>query len=155
MAMTTMTKTLIVAALLLPTAWAIGEAAQIQRPPSTPLVIKSTYGADLYQFYCSSCHGATGRGGSARSETGQPPPDLTVLAAANGNVFPRDRVRSTITFGKADTAIRAHGTAAMPVWGTIFRGLEPSDAMTELRIENLVRFIETLQDRPKGEEHRQ
>jgi hypothetical protein len=36
------------------------------------------------------------------------------------------------------------------VWVTIFRGLEPSDGMIEIRIENLVNFIEMLQDRPKS-----
>ena len=152
--MSTLTNTLVAITLLLPTAWAVGEAAQGQRPPTTPLVIKSTYGGDLYQFYCSSCHGPTGRGGSARSATGQAPPDLTALTKTNGGVFPRDRVRSTITFGTGGAEIRAHGTADMPVWGTIFRGLDPSDAMTAIRIENLVRFIETLQDQAKGEEHR-
>jgi mono/diheme cytochrome c family protein len=152
MAMSTMTRTLLTAAVLLPMAWAMGEAAQGQKPPTTQLMIKSTYGADLYQFYCSSCHGPAGRGGSARSDAGQAPPDLTTLAAANGGVFPRDRVRSTITFGKGETALQAHGTAAMPVWGAIFRGLDSSDNLTELRIENLVRFIETLQARPKAEE---
>jgi mono/diheme cytochrome c family protein len=152
--MTILTKTLLVAALLTSTAWvvAVAGAAQIQRPPTTPLVIKSTYGADLYQFYCSSCHGSTGRGVSARS--GTPPPDLTGLARANGGVFPRDRVRSTITFGKGATEIGAHGKAEMPVWGTIFRGLDPSDTMTEIRIENLVNFIETLQARTLAEDHR-
>ena len=151
--MSMLIKTLVVATLLMPTAWAVGGASQSQRPPATSLVIESTYGGDLYQFYCSSCHGPTGRGGSRRAETVPPPPDLTALARANGGVFPRDRVRSTITFGTGGGEIRAHGTADMPVWGTIFRGLEPSDAMTQIRIENLINFIETLQDRPKAEEH--
>ena len=144
-------KTLIAAMLLVPTAWALGGAAQGQRPPTTSLAMKSTYGADLYQFYCASCHGPTGRGGSPRADGVPPPPDLTALARVNGGVFPRDRVRSTITFGKRGGDIRAHGTADMPVWGMIFRGLETPDGMTEVRIENLVNFIETLQDRPKAE----
>ena len=148
-------KTLVVAMLLVPTAWAVVGAAQSQRPPTTSLAMKSTYGAELYQFYCSSCHGSTGRGGSPRADTAPPPPDLTALARANGGVFPRDRVRSTITFGKGSSDVRAHGTADMPVWGAIVRGLEPSEGLTEVRIENLVNFIETLQDRPKAEEHDQ
>jgi mono/diheme cytochrome c family protein len=117
-----------------------------------PLIIKSTYGADLYQFYCSSCHGSTGRGGTPRSSTHPAPPDLTVLSKANGGVFPRDRVRAIITFGPGQQAIGAHGSADMPVWGAIFRGLEPSDAMTTIRIENLVAFIESMQARARGED---
>lgn len=149
--MTILTKTLLVAALLTPTAWAVAAAgaAQIQRPPTTPLIIKSTYGADLYQFYCSSCHGATGRGTGLADK--RPVPDLTALARSSNGVFPRDRVRSTITFGKDGTEIKAHGTADMPVWGAIFRGLDASDTMTEIRIENLVRFIESLQVQSKAE----
>jgi mono/diheme cytochrome c family protein len=147
--MSILTKSLVIVPLLVSTVWAVGGAAQSPRPPTTSLVTKSTSGGDLYQFYCSSCHGSTGRGGSLRTDTA-PPPDLTALTRANGGVFPRDRVRSTITFGTGGNQIRAHGTAEMPVWGTIFRGLEPSDGMIEIRIENLVNFIETLQDRPKS-----
>jgi hypothetical protein len=33
----------------------------------------------------------------------------------------------------------------MPVWGTIFRAFEPNDTMVDVRIENLVRYIESLQ----------
>ena len=117
-----------------------------------PLIIKSTYGADLYQFYCSSCHGPRGRGGAPRSSTHPAPPDLTLMANANGGVFPRDRVRAIITFGPQEKAIGAHGSADMPVWGVIFRGLEPSDAMARIRIENLVTFIETLQARSRVED---
>ena len=149
--MSMLTKTLIAAMWMVSTAWAVGGAAQSPRSPTTSLAMKSTYGADLYQFYCSSCHGPTGRGGSPPADTVPPPPDLTGLARANGGVFPRDRVRSTITFGKGGGEIRAHGTVDMPVWGTIFHGLEPSDGMTETRIENLVNFVETLQDRPRAQ----
>jgi len=108
---------------------------------------KSTYGADVYQFYCANCHGATGRG-SASSDH-YPPPDLTVLARNNGGIFPRDRVRATITHGKESSPIAAHGTPAMPVWGAIFRGLDASDTMTRTRIENLVQHLESLQEGPK------
>jgi mono/diheme cytochrome c family protein len=126
-------------------------AGRQARSPET-LVLKSTYGADLFRFYCASCHGATGQGVKAVSARGPAPPDLTTLARHNNGVFPRDRVRETITFGKNATAISAHGTAGMPVWGVIFRGLEPSDTMTQIRIENLVRFIETLQTGTAGED---
>jgi len=141
--MTRFNKWLLAAVPLFAATLAAGASGQVPRS-AAPLVLKSSYGADLYQFYCSSCHGATGRGRDAQSRPA--PPDLTMLARSNGGVFPRDRVRSTITFGAKGDGIRAHGTADMPVWGAIFRGLDPSDTMTEIRIENLVRFIESLQD---------
>ena len=128
-----------------------GASGQIREEP--PLVIESTYGADLYQFYCATCHGATGQGATLRSSRMAPPPDLTRLTRQHGGVYPRDRVRDTITFGSKAPAAPAHGTADMPVWGTIFRGLEPSDTHVAIRIENLVRFIETLQDQSAGEQH--
>jgi mono/diheme cytochrome c family protein len=126
----------------------LGSSGQIVTPTTPQLGIKSTYGADVYQFYCANCHGATGRG-SASSEHYPAPPDLTVLARNNGGIFPRDRVRATITHGKESSPIAAHGTPAMPVWGAIFRGLDASDAMTRTRIENLVQHLESLQEGPK------
>ena len=125
-----------------------------QGPPSsrTPLVIKSPLGADLYQFSCSSCHGSAATGGPARSADSPAPPDLTILSKRNKGVFPRDRVRDTIRFGRSGSRLAAHGTADMPVWGTVFRGLDPDDAMTQIRIDNLVQYLASLQEAAKGDE---
>jgi hypothetical protein len=73
-----------------------------------------------------------------------------VLSKNHGGVYPRDRVRATILYGENAPAARAHGTADMPVWGTIFRGLEPSDTMVEIRIENLVQYIASIQEPDAG-----
>jgi hypothetical protein len=70
-------------------------------------------------------------------------PDLTTLAMNNGGLFPREAVRAIITNGTSKTG--AHGTTDMPVWGTIFRAFEPNDTMVDVRIDNLVRHLETLQ----------
>jgi mono/diheme cytochrome c family protein len=150
--MTPVKRFLALTMLVLVAALALGLAAQ--GPPvgkqAPPLMLKSTYGADLYQFYCSGCHGATARGGPPYADQHQPAPDLTVLARRNKGVFPRDRVRATITFGKNQDRISAHGTAEMPVWGTIFRGLDTDDQMTEVRIENLVQYLAALQEGALG-----
>jgi mono/diheme cytochrome c family protein len=118
--------------------------------PAPPLVIRSTYGADLYQFYCSTCHGPTAHGGPARP-TQPPVPDLTALARRNDGVFPRDRIRDSITFGPGASLHGSHGTADMPVWGIVFRGLDQNDTMTAIRIENLVNYLASLQDREGGQ----
>jgi mono/diheme cytochrome c family protein len=147
-----MTRVLPTLAIFLFAALALGQAAQ--GPPAAkqpPLLLKSTYGADLYQFYCSGCHGATGLGAPAYGSQHQPAPDLTVLARRNKGVFPRDRVRATITFGGEAGKIHAHGTAEMPVWGAIFRGLGGDDQLAEIRIENLVRHLASLQKDTPGE----
>ena len=131
---------------------ALGLAA-VQAPPrspSPPLVLKSTYGADLYQFYCSGCHGVTAHGNGAVSPLHLPAPDLTALARQNGGVFPRERIRASITFGPGTKQRSAHGTADMPVWGTVFRGLDTSDTMTAIRIENIVSYLSSLQELPDG-----
>src|SRR5687767_1478796 len=92
---------LAVAALPLVIGIASTGAGQSTRTEQPPLVTKSTVGADLFHFYCSNCHGETGKGGSARSALHSPPPDLTILARENGGVFPRDRVFSAVAFGKS------------------------------------------------------
>ena len=43
------------------------------------------------------------------------PPDLTVLAKKNGEVFPAERISSVID-GRAEIA--SHGPRDMPIWGT-------------------------------------
>jgi mono/diheme cytochrome c family protein len=150
--MTAMKSVLIAIALAVLGAVALGGAAQDpHRPSPPPLAIKSTYGADLYQFYCSSCHGATARGGAARSPHHPPAPDLTALPRQNAGTFPRERVRASITFGPGAAGHGAHGTADMPVWGTVFRGLDRDDTMTAIRIENLVNYLASLQEREKGQ----
>jgi hypothetical protein len=42
----------------------------------------------------------------------------------------------------------------MPVWGTVFRGLEPSADMVEIRIENLVQYLASLQESAEGHQER-
>ena len=124
---------------------AAGQSAPPRQPPP-PLTLRSTYGADLYQFYCSSCHGVTAHGGPGRTAQHPPTPALTDLARRNNGVFPRERVRATITFGPSAAAVDAHGQTDMPVWGAVFRGLDPNDTLTGIRIENLVTYLASLQE---------
>ena len=71
-------------------------------------------GAMLFANNCVSCHGAGGTGdGPVAAGLDIPPPDLTMIAARNGGVFPRNLVASTI-----DGLDRgAHFSAAMPEFG--------------------------------------
>ena len=71
-------------------------------------------GRTAYLENCASCHGvdAKGDGPMARGLT-TAPPDLTMIAARNGGVFPTDQVMSTI-----DGLDRGeHFSAAMPEFG--------------------------------------
>jgi mono/diheme cytochrome c family protein len=125
-------------------------AAQTGGPPARPtppssLMIPSVSGRDLYGFYCATCHGREAKGdGPAASALKTPPPDLTMIAARRGGVFPAKTVESTI-LGDQDASMPAHGTREMPMWGPIFRALNPNDTMTKVRVENLVSYLRSLQ----------
>ena len=54
-------------------------------------------GRALYEDFCLSCHGASGRGdGPAAAGLDRAPADLTGIAARNGGTFPTTRVMSVI-----------------------------------------------------------
>jgi mono/diheme cytochrome c family protein len=108
--------------------------------PREPMLQKTTVGAELYRFYCSNCHGLDARGRPASPAMRTAAPDLTSMSLNNGGVFPRERVRDIITNGTG-----SHRSNDMPVWGAIFRALDPNDTMTDVRIDNLVRYLESMQ----------
>jgi len=121
-----------------------GQSSRQGEPPR--LVIESMTGEDSFRFYCASCHGVSGRGdGPVGTSLKTRPPDLTLLTRRNGGTFPRGNVISFVT-GVSDK-LPTHGPSDMPVWGPIFRALDPSDARVKIRIDNIVTFIESLQAR--------
>jgi mono/diheme cytochrome c family protein len=127
---------------------ALGSTARLQTTGSTlpPLVIKSLDGRDLFRFYCATCHGTTATGdGPAASALKNAPPNLTLLARRSGGVFPRERIRATIAGDDSLKPASAHGSREMPVWGPIFRALDPDDRYASVRIDNLVKFLESIQ----------
>jgi mono/diheme cytochrome c family protein len=100
---------------------------------------------DLFAFYCASCHGRDGKGnGPTAPALNVKPPDLTTLAARNLGTFPKAWVESFVT-GNREPLPAAHGSKDMPVWGPIFRALDPNDAANRVRIENIVGHIESIQ----------
>jgi mono/diheme cytochrome c family protein len=127
-----------------------GLGAQSDRasnPPPAPSASpeESIAGKDSFKFYCATCHGSNGRGhGPVASALKTPPADLTVLASRNGGLFPRDAVRAYVT--GTGRMLPSHGPAEMPVWGPTFRAFEPA-ARTSERIDNLVKYIESIQRR--------
>lgn len=119
-----------------------GQRTSQGAPPA--LIIESITGQDSFTFYCAPCHGRSGRGdGPVAAALKTAPPDLTALARRNGGTFPRADVLSFVT-GTTRT-LPAHGPSDMPVWGPIFRSLDPSDTRTKVRIENVVAFVESIQ----------
>lgn len=121
-----------------------GRDARAQRPITPPLAISSLSGADIFQFYCASCHGPRGKGdGPVAASLKRLPPDLTTIAVRHEGRFPTDSLERFVA-GDGE-APPAHGSREMPVWGPIFRSLEPRDPLTRIRIENVVAFIASLQ----------
>ena len=139
-----MVSTFLTAALLV-TCASVAPAGQVRRPANATLFLESLTGRDSFEFYCASCHGSTGKGdGPVASSLKTRPADLTLLTRRNGATFPRQRVVSLVT-GTEPGLAAVHGSSEMPVWGPVFRFIDPSDARVKQRIENVVTYIETLQ----------
>jgi len=126
----------------------MGGSAQTARTATPALALESLTGRDSFDRYCAACHGADGRGtGPVASVLKARPADLTTLAERNGGLFPRERTASFVE--GTGRPLPAHGSSDMPVWGSTFRGLEPSDVRVKIRLANLVAYVESLQ-RPAG-----
>ena len=93
---------------------------------------------------------ATEKGqGFAAAALKKAPPDLTTLASRNHGGFPTERVTAIIK-GEDRVPTPAHGSSDMPVWGPIFKGLDNRDAVNQARIENIVKYIESMQPKAKA-----
>jgi mono/diheme cytochrome c family protein len=141
--------------LVLAVSWSVGVAAAAparqtpeQKPPD--FVIRSLAGRDLFSFYCASCHGVDGRGsGHVAPALKRRPPDLTTLTERHGGTFPAAKVEEVIRGETSASAV--HGSSDMPVWGPIFRGLDNRKEVNDARIENLLKYIESIQAKVKAD----
>ena len=139
--------------LAVPLAVVLGMAARgssAQAPAAPPLKtapcesIASVEGKDSYTAYCAVCHGVDGKGhGPAAPALKMPTPDLTTLAQRQGGKYNVKAVQDAI-FGRGRVPL-AHGTTTMPIWGPLFRSADSDQARNTLRIHNLAKYIESLQ----------
>ena len=114
---------------------------------SRPAPIRPVDGASVFRNNCAPCHGIDGRGeGPVAAALKQPVPDLATLQRRHKGKFPDAYVRSTIDFGGQET-IPAHGTKKMPIWGPIFHEIEFDQDFGNVRLENVTRYIESLQQK--------
>jgi mono/diheme cytochrome c family protein len=111
------------------------------------------FGQAEYVLSCAACHGPAGKGNGPIAESLKIPPlDLTKLSETNEGVFPVSRVYDVID---GRSAIRAHGTRNMPVWGETYMdqlrypgstlSQEAMEAVVRARILGLIEYISTLQ----------
>ncbi len=103
-------------------------------------------GREAYFKYCSSCHGADGRGTGEAARTMRPKPsNLTQLAKQHGGTFPSAQVKEIIDGRKS---VAAHGSATMPVWGQVFsqeQAHEAPEAHSRSQIQLLVGYLRSIQ----------
>jgi mono/diheme cytochrome c family protein len=112
----------------------------VQKVPVSPTALNS--GKEMFGHYCAACHGPTGKGdGPAASGFKKAPRDLSRLAHDNGGKYPSAQVSATLSMEECCV----HGSKVMPIWGPLLSSVSGSQAETQLRIANLVKYIETLQ----------
>jgi mono/diheme cytochrome c family protein len=113
-----------------------------QQQTQDPL-IRSIEGKDLFASYCASCHGMDAKGsGPASAAMKTKPPDLTLIAKRNRGKFPAAKVEQLIT---GDQMKASHGSTGMPIWGPVFHRVERDQDMGLLRINNVMRYLESIQ----------
>ena len=116
-------------------------AAQNPQTPGKP----AFSGSLLFGNYCATCHGerATGDGPLAANLRKQPA-NLTLLARRNGGAFSREMVARIIDGRKP---LSGHGGGDMPAWGDAFARSAENPEDTSAKINALVTFLETLQQK--------
>jgi len=128
------------------------QTVNVPDPATTQIKVKQAVikptpaysGQQMYVAYCAACHGATAKGdGPAAPALKEKPADLTTLSIGNKGKFPRRNVEYILTDVEN---LPAHGSSAMPNWCPAFRSLDRNyPLVTNLRVRNLVRYLETLQ----------
>ena len=127
----------------------LGSVVHLGARPSEETVQNTAQEPDareLFQTYCSSCHGASGAGnGPVAAFMRQRPADLTGIAIANGGVFPTERIRRIID----GRDVEAHGDRDMPVWGDAFKAVRGghSEESVRRRIDSIVQYLISIQRR--------
>ena len=98
----------------------------------------------MYAQYCASCHGVTGSGDGPAAALSPAPTDLTKSDLSLAELMKVIDGRRTV---------RAHGTAAMPVWGEVFEqtavdtGREHRQALRD--VQAVAEYVQALQARAR------
>ncbi len=122
---------------------AYGQATEVKKEPIG--MTSAASGSEMFHSYCAPCHGKEGKGdGPAATALKNPPANLSLLAKKNNGKFPADHIANILRSGVAG----AHGSTDMPVWGPLFSQVSGrNDAVVQMRIANLVHYLETMQEK--------
>jgi mono/diheme cytochrome c family protein len=113
---------------------------EVHKIPLSPTSPDS--GKQMFSHYCAACHGPLGKGdGPAAPSFKKAPRDLSRLAHDNGGKYPAAHVAATLSLDECCV----HGSKVMPVWGPLLSSVSGSQGELKQRIDNLVKYIETLQ----------
>jgi len=109
-----------------------------------PDAVASAIGQIIYQRYCASCHGTSGKGdGPMARDLNVAPTDLTLLSKNNKGVFPFSHVVQVVDGRKT---MRGHGTPDMPVWGEIFPKTQgTASPSVETAVARITHYIWSIQ----------
>ncbi len=108
-------------------------------------------GEKYFLRYCASCHGTNGTGdGPVAKSLTKPPANLRLLSEKFGSPLPVARLANLID---GRDAVRAHGSAEMPVWGERLyatgEGERGELGIGEV-IGKIVAYLDTIQDRRRA-----
>jgi mono/diheme cytochrome c family protein len=108
-------------------------------------------GQKYFMRYCASCHGMNAMGdGPVAKSLSKPPANLRMLSDKYGSPLPAAKLADIID---GRDAVRAHGTAEMPVWGERFYAVGQGDrgemGISEI-IGKIVAYLDTIQDRRRA-----
>jgi len=109
----------------------------------TPLPVDA--GREMYSTYCATCHGEDGKGfGPAAPAIESGVPDLTLLAAHNGGIYPKYHVTNALSRFSESHQI---GTRSkMPDWYKAFVSLDRTcPARAGVRASYISKYVATLQ----------
>ena len=122
--------------------WVVASAQNREQQPTS---IRPVEGTAIFQDFCSSCHGRDARGkGPVSANLKKDVPDLTKLSKRNGGKFPAAYIKKTLMFG-GEEIDPSHGSKTMPIWGPIFHAIEFDQDLGNVRIENLTKYLESIQ----------
>lgn len=116
----------------------------ITRGQQPERLIDSIQGPQLYHAYCAVCHGEDAKGQGPMAKTLRKlPPDLTRYSARHGGKFSLIEVRKIIS--GTNILNGGHGRSGMPIWGPIFSEVTRDEDLGQVRIDNLARYLESIQ----------